>query len=140
MSDDGAERERDVEVKPSLPESSPFGDDGVAKDSQDLGEPNTEGPSTGDGDQPSAGKPPQLGPQYKRGRGRTFFKELPRRGLACQGWFRRVNNNIIGGDVVLITGKSQNTLTFCRLDAILLYFTQFLDVKDPYLNFETITR
>ena len=31
------------------------------------------------------GQPQQPGPQYKRGRGRSFFKEAPRKGIACQG-------------------------------------------------------
>ena len=31
------------------------------------------------------GQPQQPGPQYKRGRGRSFFKEAPRKGVACQG-------------------------------------------------------
>lgn len=31
------------------------------------------------------GQPQQPGPQYKRGRGRSFFREAPRKGVACQG-------------------------------------------------------
>ena len=31
------------------------------------------------------GVPFQPGPQYKRGRGRSFFREAPRRGVVCQG-------------------------------------------------------
>jgi hypothetical protein len=88
MSKDGTEREPAVGLEPSLPLKSPFDGAGeVSKESKSVEKPNTEGISTGDGDQPSTSKPPQPGPQYKRGRGRTFFKELPRRGLACQGWF-----------------------------------------------------
>jgi hypothetical protein len=31
------------------------------------------------------GQPLQPGPQYKRGRGRSFFKDAPRKGVSCQG-------------------------------------------------------
>jgi len=33
------------------------------------------------------GQPQRPGPQYKRGRGRSFFKEAPRKGVSCQGRF-----------------------------------------------------
>jgi hypothetical protein len=33
------------------------------------------------------GQPQQPGPQYKRGRGRSFFKDAPRKGVSCQGKF-----------------------------------------------------
>ena len=31
------------------------------------------------------GQPVAPGPQYKRGRGRSFFKDAPRKGISCQG-------------------------------------------------------
>jgi hypothetical protein len=87
------------EVTPPFAHATPTSGGGVLDDMQKSFQ-DTE--STGEGvEVPAAkqdiievpngqaidGQPQRPGPQYKRGRGRSFFKEAPRKGVACQGRF-----------------------------------------------------
>ena len=79
------------------------------------------------------GQPQQPGPQYKRGRGRSFFKDAPRKGVSCQG---RFNFTAFSGNQGKVTSAS-NIVTILYPNLLVL---QCLDAIDHCTNLEIITR
>jgi hypothetical protein len=80
------------------------------------------------------GQPVAPGPQYKRGRGRSFFKDAPRKGVSCQGRFNFPGR--LEGTKGIFFSFPDNYYNLISLPCV----PQCPDAIGHYTNSETITR